>query len=127
LRTFIIIEGLEDLESRLDAVDICLSVALNVLITVSISIRLLRAHKRLLEAFPLLRDTVHLNAIAILIESAAPVAVFGIGTVAASFINTVESAKAGAILQVLYKVAAVRPNVYFNAMSLSTPFNSSRP
>ncbi|KAH6910510.1 hypothetical protein BKA70DRAFT_1424173 [Coprinopsis sp. MPI-PUGE-AT-0042] len=106
LRTFIPIEGLEDLESRLDAVDICLSVGLNVVVTVLISVRLLRAHKRLLEAFPLLSDTVHLNAISILVESAAPVAVFGIGTVVASFISTVEAAKAGAILQIFYKVAA---------------------
>jgi hypothetical protein len=107
LRTFIPVEGFDELERRLDGVDICLSVGLNVLITILISVRLLRANKRLVKAFPLLKNTVHLNVISILVESAAPVAVFGIATVTASFIDTVEAAKAGAIIQVFYKVAAV--------------------
>lgn len=106
LRTFIPVEGFDELERRLDGVDICLSVGLNVLITILISVRLLRANKRLVKAFPLLKNTVHLNVISILVESAAPVAVFGIATVTASFIDTVEAAKAGAIIQVFYKVAA---------------------
>ena len=107
LRTFVPVEGFDELERRLDGVDICLSVALNVVITVMISIRLLRANKRLVNAFPLLKKTVHINVISILVESAAPVAVFGIGTVTASFIDTVAAAKAGAVIQVFYKVAAV--------------------
>ncbi|KAH6880922.1 hypothetical protein BKA70DRAFT_1411617 [Coprinopsis sp. MPI-PUGE-AT-0042] len=70
-------------DPKLNAADISFTVALNILITLLISFRLVRAHKRLSTALPFTDHKTYLGIVAILIESAAPIAVFGLGYIVA--------------------------------------------
>jgi hypothetical protein len=94
---------------KLASADLYLTVALNILITLLIAIRIIRAQKRLSKALPSSDKKVYLGIVAILVESAAPIAIFGIGTAATSPLqDTHETAwKAGTIFDILYSISMV--------------------
>ncbi|KAH6887164.1 hypothetical protein BKA70DRAFT_1236267 [Coprinopsis sp. MPI-PUGE-AT-0042] len=68
--------------------NVFLVVTLHTLITFLISIRLIHAHRRLRTSFPLVKHTEYLGAVAILVESAAPLAIFGLGTAISGLFDT---------------------------------------
>jgi hypothetical protein len=100
----------------LNAVGISLTVALNILITSLITFRLLRVHKRLSMALPHYHTRYHerlyFGIVAILVESAAPLGVFGIGVVITRLLSqTYDPAwKAAPVFNTLYDASAVRLN-----------------
>jgi hypothetical protein len=93
---------------QLNVADLVLSVVLNVLITGLISGRLFHAHRRLLRAIPLAKHGWHLNTIAILVESAAPLTIFGLGVAVVRLMEDRMSVlKADTIFFIGYRIAAV--------------------
>ncbi|KAH6908445.1 hypothetical protein BKA70DRAFT_1222651 [Coprinopsis sp. MPI-PUGE-AT-0042] len=108
LRTYI---PLDFSDNKLNVADICLREALNILITTLISIRLIRVHRRLTRDLPDTTHKLYIGVVAILVESAAPQAVFGIG----SFISLALSATGAsrttwqnlAFFDILYTAAAI--------------------
>ncbi|KAH6859179.1 hypothetical protein BKA70DRAFT_1135599 [Coprinopsis sp. MPI-PUGE-AT-0042] len=68
-------------DAKLNTADISLNVGLNIIITLLISYRLIRAHKQLKEALPNISHKVYLGIVSILVESAAPLTMFGIGAI----------------------------------------------
>lgn len=69
---------------RLDVIRIALTVSLNVILTGSICFRLISARNRLQAVFSRDHENIHMytGVIAILVESAAPVAIFGVALAA---------------------------------------------
>lgn len=70
-------------DPKLSAADTLLLVGLNILLVCLMSFRLVRAQKRFTSALPNSTHKVYLGIVGILIESAAPIAIFGIGIVVA--------------------------------------------
>lgn len=109
LRTYI---PLRFWNETLNAVGVSLTVSLNILITSLITFRLIRAHRRLSRALPY--STYHAGIycaiVAILVESAAPIGIFGIGVVVTRLMaNGSDTAwKAAPVFNILYDAAAVR-------------------
>ncbi|KAH6880921.1 hypothetical protein BKA70DRAFT_1238639 [Coprinopsis sp. MPI-PUGE-AT-0042] len=78
LRTYI---PLDFEDRKLDTADLCLTVGLNILITILILFRLVQAQKRFETVLPYTNHKVYLRIITFLAESAAPAAIFGAGSV----------------------------------------------
>ncbi|KAH6901838.1 hypothetical protein BKA70DRAFT_1568066 [Coprinopsis sp. MPI-PUGE-AT-0042] len=92
---------------QLNVADIVLSVVLNILITGLISGRLIHAHRRLSRVIPLAKHKSYLNTIAILVESAAPLAVFGLGVAVVRLMeDKISVLRADTIFFIGYRVAA---------------------
>jgi hypothetical protein len=91
------------------SVDLSLTVGLNILVTALISLRLLLAHRRFRTALRNADHKVYLGIIAILVESAAPLAVFGIGSIVALPLSKTNelALKAGFVFEILFNVIAV--------------------
>ena len=86
------------------------TVALNILITLLISIRPVRAQKRLLNELPSSsEENVSLRVVAILVGPAAPIAIFGIATAATAPLQDIRETawRAGTILDILYSLFMV--------------------
>ena len=66
---------------------ISLSVALNIIVTGMICFRLLRMRARMQEVLPLEMSRTYTNVVAILVESAAPLSILGIGVIVTSAQN----------------------------------------
>jgi hypothetical protein len=66
---------------------VSLSVGLNILVTAMICFRLLRMRARMREVLPLEMSRTYTNVAAILVESAAPLSILGIGVVVTSAQN----------------------------------------
>ncbi|KAH6908435.1 hypothetical protein BKA70DRAFT_268755 [Coprinopsis sp. MPI-PUGE-AT-0042] len=106
LRTYVPLDFWDD---KLNTVDISLTIGLNIIITLLISLRLFRAHKRLRTALPDSHHKLYLGIIAILVESAAPLAIFGIGTIITLPLSDANKTawKSGTIFDILYNVSAI--------------------
>ncbi|KAH6887167.1 hypothetical protein BKA70DRAFT_1464386 [Coprinopsis sp. MPI-PUGE-AT-0042] len=72
----------------LDIANVFIVVAFHILVTFLIAIRLIHAHRRLRKSFPLAKHNEYLSALAIIVESAAPLAVFGLGTAISGLFDT---------------------------------------
>ena len=97
-------------DRRLDIANIFISVFLHLIITALICGRLLYAHRKvsLLMTAEKTKNP-YLGTISILIESAAPLAIFGIGTaITVAVPPTPYAAKVGMIFQIPYKIFMVR-------------------
>ncbi|KAH6903183.1 hypothetical protein BKA70DRAFT_1301832 [Coprinopsis sp. MPI-PUGE-AT-0042] len=92
----------------LNTVDLSLLVGLNILITAIISFRLIRAHRKLGKVLPHTNHKLYLNIVAILVESAAPLAIFGIGLIIVRHLypGNIPVWKAGTIIEIFYLIAA---------------------
>ena len=66
-------------DDRIDAATILLFVFNNILMTGILSWRLLRGHRELSKSLPMAKHKLYTGAVAVLVESAAPMAVFGLG------------------------------------------------
>ncbi|KAH6912850.1 hypothetical protein BKA70DRAFT_1218947 [Coprinopsis sp. MPI-PUGE-AT-0042] len=66
-------------DDRVDAATIFLLVFNNIILTCIISWRLLRGHRELSKSMPMVQHRLYTGAVAVLAESAAPMAVFGLG------------------------------------------------
>ena len=97
-------------DSRLNAVDVLLIVVLNVVLTALIAFRLIQAQRRLTSSLPNMDRRLYLGVVAILVESAAPVALVGIPFIITIFlVQTSRSAwEASSILQILFCNIVVR-------------------
>ncbi|KAH6908434.1 hypothetical protein BKA70DRAFT_268781 [Coprinopsis sp. MPI-PUGE-AT-0042] len=96
-------------DAEVFTVDLSLTVGLNILVTGLISLRLLQAHKRLRKALPNADHKIYLGIVAILVESAAPLAVFGIGSIVALPLSDTDelALKAGFVFEILFNVTAI--------------------
>ncbi|KAH6904999.1 hypothetical protein BKA70DRAFT_1505872 [Coprinopsis sp. MPI-PUGE-AT-0042] len=106
LRTYIPIDFYD---GTLDTADISLTVALNVLVTLLISFRLIRAQRELSRTLPDADHKVYLSIVAVLIESAAPLAIFGLGAIILRPLSrSIEMAwRAGTVFEILYNAVSV--------------------
>jgi hypothetical protein len=90
------------------AVDTLLLVLLNVVIAALISVRLVRAHRRMAALSPMARSTEYLSVVTILVESAAPLALMGIPLAITLFMKTNETAwRIAEVLETTFKAFAV--------------------
>lgn len=94
---------------KLDAADIFLLVGTNVLLTSLISLRLLRAQRQLRLVLPNTDHKVYFGILGILIESAAPVAVFGFSSAIATLYTSkfFQAKQAADILSILFFIAII--------------------
>ena len=96
-------------DDKINAADVFLLVTLNVVLTCLISFRLVRAQRRFVSALPNTDHRVFMGAVTILVESAAPVMVFGVG-LAVSILygeKTFRAYQASTIFQMLFNYSAV--------------------
>lgn len=106
---------------RLGVADVLLSVALNLLVTGLISVRLIHAHRRLSRAIPLAKHRWHLNTIAILLESAAPLAICGLGLAIVGLLeDSVSVLKVDTMFFIGYRIAAVGSTSLYYGMRYIT-------
>ena len=78
------------------------------MVTVIISTRLLRGHKKLSDNLPLAAHSLYLGAIAVLVEAAAPVSVAGLVWAIITVIPTTPQTVIGqAVFQALFQLSAV--------------------
>ena len=96
-------------DNTLHAVDGFLLVGLSVLITSLIAFRLIHAQRRFKSVFPDTNYAVYTGIISILVESAAPVAVFGIASSVSGLYSNKSSQgyQATSIFQILFLNAGV--------------------
>lgn len=66
-------------DDRIDAATIFLTVFTNIILTGIICWRLLRGHRQLSDSMPMAKHGLYTGAVSVLVESAAPVALFGLG------------------------------------------------
>ncbi|KAH6908444.1 hypothetical protein BKA70DRAFT_1149673 [Coprinopsis sp. MPI-PUGE-AT-0042] len=104
LRTFI---PFSFQDSKLDAADIFCTVGINILVTILIWSRLVRARKRFMEALPHTDHKVYIGVIAVLVESAAPVAVFGTALAITSLLSSGVAWKVRTIFAILYRISSI--------------------
>jgi hypothetical protein len=90
-----------------DIATLVLTILVNVVVTALLSLRLQKAQRNV-ESALVSGNTVYLGVIVILVESAAPMAVTGIGLVIASLIPTINGWKAATIFDIFFKNFAVR-------------------
>ncbi|KAH6908446.1 hypothetical protein BKA70DRAFT_1481490 [Coprinopsis sp. MPI-PUGE-AT-0042] len=93
----------------LNAVGVSLTVGLNILITLLITFRLIRAHKRLSIALPNTNHRLYFGIVAILVESAAPIGIFGVGVIVTRLLSKSSDTawKAAPVFNILYDAAAI--------------------
>ncbi|KAH6908539.1 hypothetical protein BKA70DRAFT_1562595 [Coprinopsis sp. MPI-PUGE-AT-0042] len=93
----------------INAVDITLAVALNVAVTLIISLRLVIAHRRSRAIIASHRGPGYLGIVAILTESAALLAIFGIGAAITTPLEQggFSSKQAGVVFQIIYHFVAI--------------------
>ncbi|KAH6908467.1 hypothetical protein BKA70DRAFT_1149695 [Coprinopsis sp. MPI-PUGE-AT-0042] len=96
-------------DAKLNTADISLNVGLNIIITLLISYRLIRAHKQLKEALPNTSHKVYLGIVSILVESAAPLTMFGIGAIVTLplYKTDVVAWRVSSVFEILYNMATV--------------------
>lgn len=84
-----------------------LLVTLNILITGIISFRLIKAHRQLGQVLPDTDHRLYLGIVAVLVESAAPMAIFGIGLIIVRYLypGNIPVWKAGTIIEIFYLIA----------------------
>ena len=94
---------------KLNTADFSLAVGLNIILTLLISIRLLRAHRRITKSTGHVHN-LYLGVIAVLVESATPIAVFGIAMVVTLPLRRTDWGvwKAVTVFHILFNIAAVR-------------------
>ena len=94
---------------------------LTILLTSLISFRLVRAQSQLKKVLPDSSHKVYLGIILILVESAALVAIFGVGTIMTRFLAGYTAFQANTICWILFNVSTVRPPNFFASLS-TDPF-----
>ena len=108
IRTFIPLDYQND---KLNTADISLTITSNILITALILFRLIRAQKKFTALLPHMDHKIYIGIVSILVESAAPVALFGIGSVATLPLTGYEGYQAGTIFSILYTCTIVCENL----------------
>ena len=102
------------IDLQLSSVDTILFVAANVILTLLISFRLIRAQRRLASVMPDTDHRFYLGIVSVLVESAAPVAVFGVALAVATlcYDKSFPGGKAAVILQPIFCAALVNELSY---------------
>ncbi|KAH6908466.1 hypothetical protein BKA70DRAFT_1188890 [Coprinopsis sp. MPI-PUGE-AT-0042] len=91
-------------DAQLNTADFAISIVLNLLVTILISVRLIRAHSRAASLWSQFSDKAFLGITTIFIESAAPLAIFGLGAIITrSLVPSVPS---------VYRTASVFERIY---------------
>ena len=105
LRTYIPFEFHNE---NLNTADWSINLALNILVTLLIACRLLRAQRKISSVLPHSEQKSYLGIITILIESAAPITIFGIGVIITSQIQTTMAQRAFTVLGTMLSLSLVR-------------------
>lgn len=90
-----------------DIATLVLTILVNVIVTALLSLKLQKAQRNAASTL-LSGNSMYLGVIAILVESAAPMAITGIGLVIAPLVPTIEGWKAATIFDIFFKNFAVR-------------------
>ncbi|KAH6901847.1 hypothetical protein BKA70DRAFT_1307622 [Coprinopsis sp. MPI-PUGE-AT-0042] len=97
--------GTEERDLTLDVANIFISALLHIIITALICGKLVHVHRKINKALSSKTPNPFLGMISILIESAAPLAVFGLATaINVALPPSVEVTKVGMVVQILYNV-----------------------
>ncbi|KAH6901850.1 hypothetical protein BKA70DRAFT_675973 [Coprinopsis sp. MPI-PUGE-AT-0042] len=105
IKSLVAFLGPDERDMDLDMANIFISILLHILITILICGKLAHAHRQVEKGFSLKTRSPFLGTMSILIESAAPLAVSGLGTaIAVALPPSVKVTKVGMIFQILYNV-----------------------
>lgn len=110
------------------AVDTLLLVILNVVIAVLISARLIRAHRRMAKLSPLTTSSEYLSVVAIMVESAAPLALMGIPLAITLFMkDSVIAWRIAEVLETTFKAFAIlSPQMIIFRVATGTSWANTR-